>query len=428
MLPAALFCELYRAERIISDNWGADFISLHLFPPPMPVAAASDASTMHPEPPIRLIKPNPPRLSALTGDLQAIEASGRYSNYGPFNTRLEQALVGELFGGVGGCVTVGNATLGLMLAIRRIVEARRTSPQKQARAYALMPAFTFAATAQAALWCGLTPLLCDIDPVSWIACPEAERALVEHYGEEIAVIVPCTTFGRPIDFDHYERLAGTIGAGIVIDAAAAVGTQERDGLNFGAGRRPPSVFSMHATKPFATLEGGFIYASDLECIDELRAMANFGFDGGRSAIMPGLNAKLNEVTAAMGLFQIGAMPEIIQKREALAQTYRALLPELSFQECNAASQAHVFLPALLPRSVQGGRDAVIRRAAEAGLEFGTYYAPHLGAQPYFQRVCLLGALPVTDDVSDRILSLPLHEGMTIRDVRRVAALIKDCCR
>ncbi|MGH1573433.1 DegT/DnrJ/EryC1/StrS family aminotransferase [Methylobacterium sp. P31] len=241
------------------------------------------------------------------------------------------------------------------------------------------------------------------------------------------MILPCTTFGCPVDLDHYERVADTIGAGIVVDAAAAVGTQGADGLNFGAGRRSPSVFSMHATKPFATLEGGFIYSSDVGCIDGLRAMANFGFDGARSAIMPGLNAKLNEVTAAMGLARLSEMPQILGHRAALAQAYRALLPELTFQECHAALQAHVFLPALLPRAVPGGRNAVIRRAAEAGIELGTYYAPHLGAQPYFQDVCVCDALPITDDISDRMLSLPLHEAITMRDVRYISALIREFC-
>ena len=363
----------------------------------------------------------------MTRDLEAIEASGRFSNYGPVNTRLEQALVRDLFGGNGACVTVCNATLGLILSIRQAIDASRRPALRHAPAYALMPAFTFAATAHAALWCGLTPLLCDIDPESWIACPEAERALVERYGEAIAVIVPCTTFGCPIDRTHYERLAASIGAAIVVDAAAAVGTRDMDGLSVGAGWRAPSVFSMHATKPFATLEGGFVYSADPDRIEGLRAMANFGFDGARSAIMPGLNAKMNEVTAAMGLARIEAMPEILLRRETLAQAYRALLPELAFQECRAVSQAHVFLPALLPRSVPGGRAALLRRAAQAGIELGTYYAPHLGDQPYFRETCLRGDLPVTADVSARIVSLPLHEGLALGDVRRVATLIKEAC-
>ncbi|WP_167858673.1 DegT/DnrJ/EryC1/StrS family aminotransferase [Methylobacterium nonmethylotrophicum] len=376
-----------------------------------------------PDAPLRLIKPNPPRLSDIMEIVREIEASGRFSNYGPVNERLERALVRDLFGDVGACVTVGNATLGLMLAIRQAVGA--ADPRRR---YALMPAFTFAATAQAALWCGLTPLLCDIDPETWLAAPGAEDALAARYGEEIAVVVPCTTFGAPIDAAHYDRLSRTTGAAVVVDAAAAVGSRDEAGLTPGAGQAWPSVYSMHATKPFATLEGGFVYAADPEPIRALRAMANFGFAAGRSASLPGLNAKLNEVTAAMGLVQLDRLAAAVRHREVLAASYRALLPDLAVQRSTAAVQAHVFLPALLPRGGRSERDDVIRRALSAGIEIGTYYDPHLGAQPYFQQTCRAGPLPVAEDVGGRMLSLPLHDTMTMEDVHRVADVLREICR
>ncbi len=372
---------------------------------------------------VRLINPNPPRLSELSGLFQEIEAIGRFSNFGPINQRLERALVREMFGDVGVCVTVCNATLGLMLAIRQAVGA----PDPRRR-YALMPAFTFAATAQAALWCGLTPLLCDIDPETWLAAPGAEQELVARYGEEIAVMVPCTTFGAPVDFAHYDRMARATGAAVVVDAAAAVGSRDCAGLNLGTGQAWPSVFSMHATKPFATLEGGFVYSADPDRIRDLRVMANFGFASGRSAVMPGLNAKLNEVTAAMGLVQLDRLAAIVAHREALAAAYRAMLPDFSFQRAAIAVQAHVFLPALVPARDRAGRDAVIRRAAAAGIEIGAYYDPHLGAQPYFRQTCRSGPLPVTDAVADRMLSLPLHDTMTVTDVQRIAATLRAIWR
>ncbi|QRE72797.1 transcriptional regulator [Methylobacterium aquaticum] len=380
---------------------------------------AARSRGLHETEPVRLINPNPPRLGELTELFREIEAAGRFSNYGPINQRLERALARELFGDVGACVTVCNATLGLMLAIRQAVG----EPDPRRR-YALMPAFTFAATAQAALWCGLTPLLCDIDPETWLAAPGAEEELVARYGEDIAVVVPCTTFGAPIDFAHYDRLAHATGAAIVVDAAAAVGSRDHAGLNLGAGQARPSVFSMHATKPFATLEGGFVYSADPERIRDLRAMANFGFVAGRSAVMPGLNAKLNEVTAAMGLAQLDRLAGIVAHREALAAAYRAALPDFLFQRAAVAVQAHVFLPALAPRPGRAGRDAFIRRAAAAGIEIGAYYDPHLGAQPYFRQTCRSGPLPMADAVSDRMLSLPLHDAMTVADVQRVAAALR----
>src|ERR1700710_1208113 len=123
---------------------------------------------------IPFLKPNPPKLSELLEQLADIEASNIFSNYGPVNTLLEASLTREFFGGRGACVTVCNATIGLMLAIRMAIGVARDKN----RHYALMPSFTFAATAHAAIWAGLTPLLCDIEPDTWLASASAEKKLL----------------------------------------------------------------------------------------------------------------------------------------------------------------------------------------------------------------------------------------------------------
>ena len=102
---------------------------------------------------IPLVRPSPPQLSRAVMELQALEQSGIFSNYGPVNTRFEEEMLERFFGGEGACTTVCNATIGLMLAIKEAVG------EQPAGKFALMPCFTFAATAHAALWCGLTPLL-----------------------------------------------------------------------------------------------------------------------------------------------------------------------------------------------------------------------------------------------------------------------------
>jgi hypothetical protein len=114
---------------------------------------------------------------ALAAELRAIEESGVFTNYGPTNTRFEEALTSQLFDNVGGCVTVNNATIGLMLAIRECITDTQT------RRYAILPSFTFAATAQAVLWAGLTPLLCDIDPYTWLPSAAAEEELLDRYAQ-----------------------------------------------------------------------------------------------------------------------------------------------------------------------------------------------------------------------------------------------------
>src|SRR4051794_10099233 len=117
------------------------------------------------------LKPNPPKLSELSEELEQIEGSGWFTNYGPVNSRFESSAISELFGDQGHCVTMNNATSGLILAIQQVIHAQ---PKLRARKYALMPSFTFAATGHAALWNRLTPLFCDIDPHTWLPSRESE--------------------------------------------------------------------------------------------------------------------------------------------------------------------------------------------------------------------------------------------------------------
>lgn len=369
-----------------------------------------------------LIRPNPPKLSQLTAGLEAIEESGTFSNYGPVARRFEKAMTEALFGGRGACLAVANATLGLMIALRHA-----TLRMEQDRKLALLPAFTFAATGQAAQWAGLTPLLADCDPDDWALCPKAEERLLAEHGRRIAAIVPYATFGNSIDLERYAWLARRHDVAIVIDAAASLGSLDTEGRGFGAGAPFPVVYSMHATKTFSTSEGGVIHCADHALIEKLRAMANFGFEGSRSATMPGMNAKLAEIPALIAEAKLGDIHQVALHRTALAERYRERLAAFSVQRPRGHAQAVQFMSVLLPRALAEHRDAIIGKLAEAGIGAGTYFSPHLGEQPWFRESCVIDALPVTDDIAARMLALPVTDGMTIADVDRVSdALIAAC--
>jgi dTDP-4-amino-4,6-dideoxygalactose transaminase len=369
-----------------------------------------------------LIRPNPPRLSRLTAELEALEASGTFSNYGPVARRFEAMITEKLFAGRGACLSVANATLGLMLALKH-----ETRGQERSRRLAMMPAFTFAATAQAALWAGMTPLLADCDPDDWSLCAKAEERLLDRHGQAIGAIVPYATFGNSIDLERYAWLARRHDVAIVVDAAASLGSLDGEGRGFGTDCPFPVVYSMHVTKTFSTSEGGLIHCHDVETIETLRAMANFGFESGRAATLPGLNAKLSEVSALIALEKLGEIDAVAAHREAMAERYRERLAAFSLQRPHGHRQAMQFMAVLLPRALAGHRPAIVERLAEAGIGAGTYFSPHLGEQPYFRETCVLDQLPVTDDVARRMLVLPVTDGMTMADVDRVAdALIAIC--
>jgi dTDP-4-amino-4,6-dideoxygalactose transaminase len=368
---------------------------------------------------IPLVRPAPAKLSLAVPELQALEASGMFSNFGPVNTRFEQEMLARFFAGEGACTTVCNATIGLMLAIK---DAVGDPPPGR---FALMPGFTFAAAAHAALWCGLTPLLCDIDPAHWAADIEAESAMLARYAGKIAIVMPYATFGYPIDLEPYTRLSNQLGVPVVVDAAASLGTFDAHGRGFSSGFAGSVVFSMHATKSFAVGEAGLIYSADPERIERLRAMSNFGFGEPRIATMPGLNAKLSEVNALQGLLHLASYDGILARRSALHDHYRQALPELHFQLKAPGMQAHQFVPVLLPPGMGSHRDAIRAELAERGIVTGHYFSPHLLEQPYFQKVCVGGPLPVCDDVSARILSLPLFDTMTHDEVEEVCKCLRS---
>jgi dTDP-4-amino-4,6-dideoxygalactose transaminase len=368
---------------------------------------------------IPLVRPAPPRLSLAIEELQSLEQSGIFSNFGPVNTRFEQEMLERFFGSRGACTTVCNATIGLMLAIKEVVG--ETAPGAENGQYALMPSFTFAAAAHAAIWCGLTPLFCDIDPQTWAADPAAESAMLSRYAGKIAVVMPYATFGYPIDLDRYQRIQTQLGVPVVIDAAASLGTSDLFGRGFGTGSGASVVFSMHATKSFAVGEAGLIYSADEDRIARLRIMSGFGFGEPRTATMAGLNGKLSEVNALLGRLRLADYDSVTARRGALANRYRNALPGLDFQLQAPGIQVHQFVPALLPAALRGQRAAIRGELANQGITTGTYFSPHLLEQPYFQKMCVAGPMPVCEDVSARMISLPLFDTMTDHEVDYVAA-------
>ncbi len=374
-----------------------------------------------------LIAPNPPRLSEHLDALRRVEASGVFSNNGPEVRAFEAGVTDKLFGGHGASLAVGNATLGLMLAIRHASGMRTGGLNPKQGTLALMPALTFAATAQAAAWAGLTPLVCDIDANDWGACALEEERLLQRHGDRIGVVVPYATFGNAIDLDRYVHFQRRYGVGIVIDAASSLGTLDDSGLGFGAHAPFAVVHSMHATKTFAVGEGGLIHSGDVDLIATLRSMGNFGFEGSRNATLPGINAKLPEITAIMAQTKLAEIDGIANHRAALEETYRATLPDFQFQAVSGRRRSMQFMPVLLPEYIAHHRDAIVEAIEADGVGCGRYFSPHLGEQPWFQATAMIEPTPVADRIAGRMLSLPITDAMSVADARRAAEALANAC-
>jgi dTDP-4-amino-4,6-dideoxygalactose transaminase len=182
---------------------------------------------------------------------------------------------------------------------------------------------------------------------------------------------------------------------------------------------------MHVTKTFATGEAGLVYCADDGAIEVLRCMGNFGFGKPRTATLPGLNSKLTEIGALLAKEKLKNFDAVVEHRQELAAAYRRELPELSFQVMNGLRHAYQFMPALLPNGHRQSREDVITQLAAAGVSAATYFSPHLAEQPYFLHNSKFLDLKVTEDVGARIISLPMYDSMTHRDVQIICNHLRN---
>jgi len=364
-------------------------------------------------PVIPFLRPNLVKLDKFEHYLRSIEETRLYSNFGPLNTLLEDRITADYFQGAGAVSTVSNATTGLMLAIAL---AKRPGAR-----YAIMPSFTFPATPLAAIWAGLDPYFIDVQMDNFCISEGALRRSMQELGDAVAVVVPYAAFGFPMDLSFYARLCRE-GVPVVVDAAASFGAGCGES-NFGTGFPGSVVFSFHATKAFGIGEGGLVYSADTELIRRLREAANFGFGADKICRFHGLNAKLSEFAAAVGLAMLDEFPEKKRRRMEIYGWYRDELGRHGLRESGWTMQqqsgevAHQFFPLLCPPEISNG--TVAQWMAEHGIQIRTYFSPPCHQQPAFDALGR-SALENTEALAARALSLPLWEEMTPEHVATVA--------
>ncbi|MGE7186613.1 DegT/DnrJ/EryC1/StrS family aminotransferase [Peribacillus sp. NPDC006672] len=365
---------------------------------------------------IPFLRPNLVKQDAFTNYLSQIEQSRLYSNYGPLNTLFENRVLTEYYEGNGAVLTVNNATSGLMLAIN---QSKRPKGQ-----FALMPSFTFSATPLAAMWCGLEPYFVDVNKDDWCMNEELVKDALEKLGDKVAIVVPYSTFGTDVNLSFYKQIHES-GIPVVFDAAPSFGTSGRSG-SFGNNFPGPIVFSFHATKSFGIGEGGLIYSADKDLINQIRQAGNFGFSTDRETISQGLNSKLSEYSAAIALATLDAFPEKRQQRQQIYQWYReqfqqtpVLKKEWQLQKTEGKIP-HQFMPVLCPED-QSNLDFV-KLLADNQIEARTYFSPTCHQQNYFTSFNRT-LMPITNNISGRIISLPLWEEMKQSDIVQVTEVL-----
>jgi len=336
------------------------------------------------------------------------------SNDGPLVQEFERQIA-EI-AGVRHCVAMCNATIALEIATRA---AGITGE-------AIIPAYTFVATAHALQWQGITPVFCDIDPVTHNLDPACIERLIT---PKTSAIIGVHVWGKPCPVDALTAIAHRHGLTLMFDAAHAFGCSHGGRPIGGFGLA--EVFSFHATKFVNCAEGGAVVTNDDELAARMRLMRNFGFSGYDNVIYVGTNGKMNELSAAMGLTSLDSMPHIVETNRRNYEAYRNALRDLpgvaliAYDETQAQNYQYLVLdiePAKCPLT----RDQVVQVLHTHNVLARRYFFPGVHRmdpyRSYYPNADLL--LPVTEDVVRRVVVLPTGTAVTPRDVEQIGRIIR----
>jgi perosamine synthetase len=334
----------------------------------------------------------------------------------------------------GAQVTVFEAALAQRAGVREVVAVSSGTAALHLSLLALgigpgdqviVPAYTWPATANVVVLAGADPVFVDIEPVTFGIDPgELERALQAQ--GRVRAIMPVHAFGGMADMTAIADVARRWNVPIVEDAACALGAS-LSGTSAGAWG-VLGCFSFHPRKVITTGEGGAVATNSPELGQRLRMLRNHGLDPSAPTprfSIPGFNVRLTEFQAALGTSQLSRLDGILTTRRALADAYEAGFhgtPVVTPRSLGPKSHAFQSYVVLLPPDCN--RDRMIALLKTKGIEttIGTYHVP--STQYYMDRFSLpLGTFRITDDVSARALTLPLHRGLDGQSVSRIVEVV-----
>jgi dTDP-4-amino-4,6-dideoxygalactose transaminase len=336
------------------------------------------------------------------------------TNDGPYLQQFEKHIC-ELVG-VKHCVAVCNATIGLEI----VAKAMGLSGE------VIVPSFTFAATAHALRWLGITPVFCDIDRATHNIDPRQAEELIT---ARTRGIIGVHLWGRPCNIDALVDLTQRRGLTLLFDAAHAFGCSYKGRMIGGFG--DAEIFSFHATKFINTFEGGAILTNKDELAAKLRLMRNFGFTGLDTVACLGTNGKLNEVCAAMGLNSIASMDTFIEINRRYYDQYRremAIVPGISmaFYEEGEKNNYQYIVLEIEEETTGLSRDVLEKILCAENVLARRYFYPGCHRmEPYrTEQPTASTHLPNTQWLAERILCLPTGSAVTSNDVASICALIR----
>lgn len=306
--------------------------------------------------------------------------------------------------GVKHAIAMGNGTLALMSIFAGI----GLGPGDEV----ITVAHTFAATANAILFTGATPVFVDIEPDTYLIDAKKIEAAIT---PRTRAICPVHLFGLVADMDMIRAIADRHGLVVVEDACQAHGATFRGRM---AGSFGHGAFSLYATKNMTTAEGGFVTTDDDKLADWLRLYRNQGMRTRYQFEMLGFNFRLTDVAAAIGLAQLAKLERNTARRRAIAERYDEYFAGLPVRlPVTPDGRTHVFHQYTV--EVGAERDAIVAELRDAGVGADIYYPVPVHRQEYIMERGLHADLPITDAAAARTLALPMYPGLTDAEQREV---------
>ncbi len=363
---------------------------------------------------IYVTQPYLPPLEEFLPYLQQIWASRQLTNAGPFHVQFETALARYLK--IPHAALFSNGTLALVTALQalRITGEVITTP------------YSFVATAHALLWNGIKPVFVDIEPHGFGLDPDKIEAAIT---PQTTAILGVHVYGFPAQVARIQKIADTYGLRVIYDAAHAFGVQYQ-GLPL-VSHGDLSVLSFHATKVFNTFEGGAIICPDAKTKQRIDYLKNFGFVDETTVAATGINGKMNEFQAALGLLQLEHIDHCIRQRSEVARFYRQQLEAVPGIVLPAlqpdATPNHAYFPILVTQHFPLSRDDLYHRLRAREIWTRRYFYPLISEFSMYRGLPSANPawLPVATRISRQILCLPIYPDLDPLQQQHIIQAIMD---
>lgn len=366
------------------------------------------------EKPIYITRPMLADLNEVGNELEEIWENQWLTNGGPKHQKLEEELKHYL--GVPSLSLFNNGTIALIVAIQSL----RLSGE------VITTPFTFPATVHVLPWNNIEPIFCDIDPETLTIDAEKIEKMIS---PKTTGILGVHVYGMPCNVNNIQEIANKYGLKVIYDAAHAFGA-EIEGVPIGT-FGDISMFSFHATKLFHTIEGGALTFNDPYLKPRIDLLKNFGIKNEEEVILPGINGKLNEIQAAIGLQNLKLVNAEREKRQRIIDTYKKLLNGIQglrvFEIPQNVRNSFQYFMVRITKDFGMNRDQLHEELKKYNVITRKYFYPLCSDYNCYRHIPTANPqnLPVASKVVKEVLCLPLYGGLALEDVEKICQLIKE---